>query len=53
MAWEQLEAALRDQRRNEEWERKQPPESCPHDGAQLEVRGKVRNCPFGNYRWEG
>lgn len=53
MSWEQLEAIERDNRKQVEWERKQPPERCPHDGSLLVVRRNVRDCPMGNYTWEG
>ena len=53
MPWEQLEATVDENRRQREWEAKQPPERCPIDGTILEKVGKVRHCPFGNYTWEG
>ena len=53
MTWEKLEAILRDNLRRIEEEQTRPPETCPFDGARLEVVGRVRNCPMGNYRWEG
>lgn len=28
------------------------PEACPFDGTRLDIRGDVRNCPIGDYRWE-
>lgn len=51
MSWEQIEAAIRDNVRYGEWERDQPPEYCPLDGAVLVVRGNVRDCPMGNWSW--
>ena len=53
MPWEQLVAAIKSNIKSEENERDQPPEYCPHDGAVLVKRGNVRNCPMGNFRWEG
>ena len=29
------------------------PLSCPLDGELLEIRDGIRNCPMGNFRWEG
>jgi hypothetical protein len=54
MSWEQLDTA-RD--RNREAKRvydQEPPVACPIDGAILEVNSLgVRNCPMGNFRWNG
>ena len=52
-SWEKLESIIRENRRSQEWEAAQPPESCPHDGSRLAVRGGIRDCPMGNYRWVG
>lgn len=53
MGWRQLEAVIRENREAAEWEARQPPSFCPHDGATL-IEGPrgVRDCPMGNYRWE-
>ena len=53
MGWEKHEAIERDNANQRKWERKQPPERCPIDGTILDVVGKVRHCPLGNYTWEG
>ena len=29
------------------------PLACPIDGTPLDEHKGVRNCPMGNYRWEG
>ena len=53
MSWEQLRAVQRENQASAEWEREQPPEYCPKDGAVLIERADgVRDCPMGNYRWE-
>ena len=52
-SWTKLESIIRENRRYQEWEAAQPPEYCPHDGSRLAVRGGIRNCPMGNYRWIG
>lgn len=32
----------------------EPPIACPIDGELLEINSNnVRNCPLGNYRWNG
>lgn len=54
MSWEQLKAILQTNRQETAEERRQPPETCPIDGTVLDVREDgVRNCPMGNFRWNG
>lgn len=51
--YETLIAVQRDNARYAEWERDQPPEYCPYDGAILQENDEgVRNCPMGNFRYE-
>ena len=54
MGYEDLKAILDESRDQRRQEASQPPVACPHDGELLDVgpRG-VRNCPLGNFRWEG
>jgi len=50
--YEALISAQQDNQRAAEWERDQPPEYCPVDGAPLVERDDgTRNCPMGNFRW--
>lgn len=53
MSLEKLQAILKANKQQIEREREQPPEECPYDGAPLQVRDGVRNCPMGDYRWTG
>jgi hypothetical protein len=54
MSWEQLQDVLQENRTNRRIEAGEPPVACPFDGAILEIHARgVRNCPMGNYRWEG
>ena len=52
MGWEELQAILKQQRRDATDEANKPPVACPIDGTVLDVRPDgTRNCPLGNYRW--
>ena len=51
MSWEQLKAIIDEDKAEARKAKNEPPGACPIDGAILEVRGNVRNCPMGNYRW--
>lgn len=54
MSWHQLKAILDENKQEAEREGREPPVACPFDGSPLDVRGDgVRNCPAGNFRWEG
>ena len=54
MGLEQLRAIRRSNVARAEWERDQPPAYCPHDGTPLrENRAGVRDCPRGDFTWEG
>lgn len=55
MSWEQLRAIAQENAQTLEDERSEPPVACPHHGEPLQVRESdgVRNCPFGDYRWNG
>jgi hypothetical protein len=54
MSWENLIATLKEQRNNESQELIGAPVTCPFDGERLDINASgVRNCPFGNYRWNG
>jgi len=48
-----LQQIARENREAEERAATAVPDTCPLDGTALEVRGGVRNCPMGNYRWDG
>ena len=51
MPWEQLRAIQEENRQINKEAKSQPPTTCPIDGQPLDVRGNIRNCPFGNFRW--
>jgi hypothetical protein len=51
MSWDQLKAILEVNRQDISREASEPPTACPIDGSPLDVRGNIRNCPMGNYRW--
>ncbi len=54
MGYEDLQAILDESRERNRQGQAQPPVACPHDGELLEVNARgVRNCPLGNFRWEG
>lgn len=53
MGWKQLGAIWRDNQAEHEAEAELPPEECPYDGTPLRVKGRVRWCPMGDYKWEG
>ncbi len=51
---ETLRQIAKENREAEERATAAGPVACPHDGAVLEVRADgVRNCPQGDFRWEG
>lgn len=52
MSFETLREIARENREEAERAASRPPVACPLDGTPLQVRGEVRNCPMGNYRWE-
>ena len=52
MGWETLLEIAEENRAEAASASARIPVSCPLDGAPLDVRGDVRNCPMGNYRWE-
>jgi len=51
MSWEQLHNIQAENRSNRRLNEQQPPIACPIDGTILDVRGAIRNCPMGNFRW--
>lgn len=53
MSWDQLESILLANEKQREELSKIPPVTCPIDGSLLDVMGRVRHCPMGNYIWEG
>ena len=54
MSWQQLKDILDTNAAEAAAAEAQPPSACPFDGTPLEVgKGGVRNCPMGNYRWDG
>lgn len=54
MSWEQLLDIQNQSRDDARREAGEPPIACPIDGTILDIRGDgVRNCPMGNFRWEG
>lgn len=54
MSWAQLLGMLRENRDSKAEAQDAPPDACPIDGALLHIRSDgVRNCPLGNYRWDG
>tara|TARA_Y100000310_G_C20615958_1_gene780634 strand:+ start:1387 stop:1572 length:186 start_codon:yes stop_codon:yes gene_type:complete len=52
MTWNQLKDIKQQNRETVAAERREGPLSCPIDGELLDIRGNIRNCPLGNYRWE-
>ena len=55
MPWEELQNIIDENIRQREAEAAQPPIACPVDGELLEIQPQtgVRNCPLGNFRWDG
>lgn len=53
MTWETLRDIKRENARLEAEASSLPPVACPIDGTPLQERAGIRNCPLGNYRWEG
>ena len=54
MSWEQLQDILQENRTDRRIYASEPPVACPIDGAILEIYARgIRNCPMGNYRWDG
>lgn len=54
MGWEQLKTILQENRQIKAQEQREPPVACPIDGSLLDIRPDgVRNCPAGNFRWDG
>ena len=54
MSWEQLQNIHRENKAGAIAYKAEPPSSCPIDGELLDVATNgIRNCPLGNYRWEG
>lgn len=54
MGWEQLTEIARQNREAQEREQDAPPDACPIDGFPLQSTPEGdRNCPLGNYRWDG
>jgi len=54
MGWYQLLSTAREQRDYKRQEQIGAPVSCPFDGERLDINASgVRNCRFGNYRWDG
>jgi len=51
MSWWQLKAILDENRAERRADQSREPVTCPIDGELLDVKGAVRNCPMGNYRW--
>lgn len=53
MSWAELQSILAENREQRATEAVTPPVSCPNHGEPLDVREDgVRNCPFGDYRYE-
>jgi hypothetical protein len=53
MAWQQL-LDIQKRTKDDAREAALPPSACPIDGLPLDIRqGGVRNCPAGNYTWNG
>ena len=54
MSWEQLKTILEENRERKRRAESVPPAACPIDGKLLDVHPDGRrNCPLGNYRWNG
>ena len=54
MAWEQLQAILKENKDIRSIEGRDPQVACPIDGAILVIHPDGRrNCPLGNYTWAG
>jgi hypothetical protein len=54
MPWEQLIDIVAENRRALSENRFEPPIACPFDGEILDVHpNSTRNCPLGNYFWNG
>lgn len=50
--WSELQAIRKENQRLEDGASRTPPVACPKCGSLLQVRGNVRGCPFGDFRWE-
>ena len=54
MAWEQLQAILKEHKDTNRIEARDPQTACPIDGAILVIHPDGRrNCPLGNYTSAG
>lgn len=54
MSWNQLLNIIKENREALEEDRGDPPLVCPLDGELLDINERgTRNCPLGNYRWDG
>ena len=53
MSWQTLSDIKRENREEAARANAEPPVACPIDGTPLQVRDNVRNCPMGNFRFEG
>lgn len=50
MSWEQLEAILKENKREQEKAGDKTPADCPVCGEQLDRRDNQLNCPMGHWR---
>lgn len=50
MSWTQLLNIVREARQEAKANRDAPLVACPFDGAPLEFRNGIANCPMGNFR---
>ena len=54
MSWDQLKAIADEARQAKRDAESTPPTACPIDGEPLDINSRgVRNCPLGNFRWDG
>ena len=54
MSWDQLKAITDEAKAVRQKQMSEPPVACPIDGEPLEINSRgVRNCPLGNFRWNG
>lgn len=54
MSWQQLLDIRKRAEEDRRLAQTAPPVSCPVDGHVLDVRPDgVRNCPMGNFIWQG
>lgn len=52
--WWGLKSIVDASRQDAEIYNQMPPDACPIDGSVLDIgKNGVRNCPMGNYTWNG